>query len=145
MIEEPDNVTVEDYREDNVETVQRGAGYGIADMISTLSWLVGLAGIAVLGLLGLRLTFQAGNANPTDFVQFIYDITSPLVQPFQGIANTRELDGGGVFQPEVAIAMGVYLVATAFVMMALRALANMSLAAADEGTATHRTRLVHGH
>ncbi len=144
VVEEPDETTVQDYREDTVSTVERGAGYGLATMIATLSWLVGLAGIAVLALLGLRLAFQAGNANLTSFVEAIYNITDPLVRPFRGIADARSVDGGGVFQPEIVIAMGVYLVATAFVMMAMHALAGMA-EAADEGPATHRTRLVHGH
>lgn len=98
----------------------------------------------MLVLLGLRLTFETSDANRTGFVDFILRITGPLVQPFEGIADPRTLDGGGVFYPETVIAMGVYLVATTIVLMALSWLA-ASVSRADEGPVVHQDRLVRGH
>jgi len=139
--EESDDAIVEDYSED---AAQLDGGYGRAAALSMLSWFVGLVGITLLGLLGLRLVFQAGGANPTRFVEFVYDITSPLIQPFQGIVAARQMEGEGAFQPEIVIAAGVYLVAIAVVKVALNVLASMA-AAGDTGPSVHHTRLARGH
>jgi uncharacterized protein YggT (Ycf19 family) len=131
--------------EHDAERFDHGPLAGVAAMFAMLAWWVGLAGVAVFALLATRLGFQLGEANATNnFVDFIYDITGPLVQPFQGISDPRTLDSGGIFYPETAIAMGVYLVATALVMLALNALAGMFVAA-DEGPVVHRERMVRGH
>ena|ERR1700694_3304518 len=142
VVEEPQDAVIEEYGE---ATVYRGPFSSVAEMIAMLSWWVGLAGIGVLTLLAFGLGFEMGNANPANnFVDFIYDITGPLIRPFQGIANARTLDSGGIFHPETAIALGIYLVATALVIMAMRTLAAM-VAVADEGPVVHRSRMVRGH
>ena len=138
---ERNDAVVEEYDE---TTVDRGPGSAAAALIAMLSWWAGLAGIVVFALLALRLSFETGHANPTRFVDFIYNATGPLVRPFEGIANARTLNGGGIFHPETAIAMGIYLGATALAVMALRTLAAM-VAGADEGPIVHRTRMVRQH
>ena len=142
VVEEPDDAVIEEYGE---VTAYRGPLASVGEVIAMLSWWVGLAGIAMLAVLAARLGFEMGDANPrNNFVEFIYEITSPLVQPFQGIANARTLDGGGIFHPETAIAMAVYLVATALVMMVMNTLAAM-IVSADTGPVVHRSRMVRGH
>ncbi len=142
VVDERDDRVVEEYGE---ETVHHGPSSALAASVAMLGWWVGLAGLAVLALLTFRVGFELADANASNsFVEFIYDITGPLVQPFQGIANARTLDGGGVFNPETAIAMGVYLIATALVMLAIGALARM-IAATDHGPVVQRTRMVRGH
>src|SRR5437867_11140812 len=64
-------------------------------------------------ILGFRLGFLLAGANPSNgFVDFIYDISDPLAEPFQGIVSNRGVDGG-TFEPPSFIAMLVYLVAGA--------------------------------
>lgn len=99
---------------------------GIADItrgwIRMLSIWVAVAVTVVEALLAFRLGFLLANANPNNgFVDFIYDITGPMVEPFQGIAAERSVNGG-VLEPATAIAMGVYLVAALLLVMVLWAL-----------------------
>ena len=138
VVGERNDAVVEEYDE---TTVDRGPGSTVAAMITMLSWWAGLAGIVVFALLALRLSFETGHANSTRFVDYIYHVTGPLVRPFEGIANARTLGGGGIFHPETAIAMGVYLVAMALVVMALRMLAAMA-AGADDPPVIRRSRIV---
>lgn len=142
VIEEPHDAVAEEY---SGVTVYRGPLSDVAELIAMLSWWVGLAGIGVFTLLAFRLGFEMGDANPVNnFVDFIYDITGPLIQPFQGVANARMLDSGGIFHPETALAVGVYVVATLLVVMAMNTMAAM-LATADAGPVVHRSRMVRGH
>ncbi len=83
----------------------------------TLAIWIALILAAVEAVLVFRLAFALGGANPANgFVDFIYDITGPLVSPFEGIARDRSVGGGGVFEPETLIAMVVYLVAAVLLM-----------------------------
>jgi hypothetical protein len=131
-----------DAREDEVQEVRPGPGSAFAGVMMMLGSLVTVAIVAVLALLGFRLGFMLGEANAAnDFVEFIYDASGPLVDPFAGIANERQLDNGGTFEPETVIAMAVYAVAALLVLFALRALASGALSA-DQETTTHRRRIV---
>jgi len=86
--------------------------------IRTLGLLVGLALAVVETLLAFRLGFLVSEANPNnDFVNFIYDISGPMVEPFEDIASARSVNGG-LFEPATAIAMGVYFIA-AMVLIAV--------------------------
>lgn len=61
-------------------------------------------------LLGFRITLKALGANPgSGFTSFIYDITSPLALPFQGIFNTSA-SGGSVFEWSTLVAALVYAI-----------------------------------
>jgi hypothetical protein len=112
-----------------VVTERRPPANPLAAWLFALSGWVALAGIAVFTILGFRLAFMIGDANPrTRFVDFMYDITGPLVYPFADMMRTRALDGGGVFEPATAIAMGVYLIAAILVVLMLWSLAPRRLA-----------------
>ncbi len=95
------------------------------------SWVRFMQAIFAFGLLvaetalTFRLVFALGAANAANgFVSFIYDVTGPLVAPFEGIA-AESASGTGVFEPETLIAMTVYFFAAmlviAFVGLALAA------------------------
>lgn len=87
--------------------------------VRTMGLWVMLAAVVVEALLAFRLGFLLAGANPNNrFVDFIYDITGPMVEPFQGIASQRAVDGG-TFEPATAIAMGIYLVAALLLVAAL--------------------------
>jgi uncharacterized protein YggT (Ycf19 family) len=78
--------------------------------------LVALAVVETL-LVG-RLVFLLAEANANNgFVSFIYDVSKPLTEPFQGIvANSGNLEYASV------IAMGVYAVAAMLLIAALFAI-----------------------
>ncbi len=70
-----------------------------------------LAGL-LEAVLAFRLLFKLLGANPASgFVNFIYDLTEPLVSPFYGIfgqATTSGVETAAVFEPATIIAMLVY-------------------------------------
>ena len=69
-----------------------------------------------------RFGFLLGGANPNNgFVDFIYDATNWLVEPFDDIASASA-SGDGVFDPATVIAMAVVLAAGVLTMLALWAI-----------------------
>jgi YggT family protein len=94
--------------------------------------LVALAVVETL-LVG-RLVFLLAEANANNgFVNFIYDVTKPLVEPFQGIvANTGNLEYASV------IAMVVYAVAALLLIAVLFAITAGPSAGGDK-VVTSRT------
>lgn len=95
--------------------------------------LVALAFVETL--LAIRLAFLLAEANPSNgFVNFIYDVTRPLVEPFQGIvANSGNLEYASV------IAMAVYAAAALLLIAALFAL-TAGPSAPPEQVVTSRTQ-----
>jgi uncharacterized protein YggT (Ycf19 family) len=105
--------------EDEVVSSSPGAGNMVRGWIRVLAALFGVALVAVETAIGFRLAFLLGNANETNgFVDFIYDVTKPLVEPFQGII-TNEAVNGGILEWASPIAMVVYLVAAALLIAAI--------------------------
>ena len=95
--------------------------------------LVALAVVETL-LIG-RLGFLLAEANASNgFVNFIYDVSKPLAEPFQGIvANSGNLEYASV------IAMGVYSVAALLLIAGLFAITS-GPGAAGEKVVTSRTQ-----
>jgi hypothetical protein len=106
---------------DRAVTSTHPSGSSIARrLLRMFALFVGLALAVVETVLGFRLAFLMGEANPANsFVDFIYDVTDPLVEPFQGIIANDTLNNGGIFEPATVIAMVVYLVAAALVIAAI--------------------------
>jgi len=94
--------------------------------------LVALAVVETL-LIG-RLGFLLAEANASNgFVNFIYDVSKPLAEPFQGIvANSGNLEYAS------AIAMGVYAVAALLLIAVLFAI-TAGPSAVGEKVVTSRT------
>jgi uncharacterized protein YggT (Ycf19 family) len=60
-------------------------------------------------LLALRFLFRLINADATTgFANFIYNFTSPLVGPFNGIFNDQALNRAGVLEISTLVAMAIY-------------------------------------
>ena len=78
-------------------------------------FLVGLVEIILLFRFVLRLF---GASTESNFVQFIYDISQPLVTPFFGIFNSDITYGAGAFELETLIAMIVYML-VGYIIVAL--------------------------
>src|SRR5439155_23477859 len=113
-----------------------GVARGWSGVLAT--W-IGIALAVVEVILGFRLGFLLANANPSNsFVDFIYDISDPLTDPFQGIVSNRSVDSG-VFEPASLIAMLVYLVAGALLIALILAMAS-GLAPHGDRVMSSRTR-----
>jgi hypothetical protein len=110
---------------------------GIGRMLSL--WVL-LAIAIVETALSFRLGFFLADANRTGFVDFIYDITGPLVGPFQGIAAVRDVENAGMFEPATVIAMIVYLVAALLLIAVINLLTSTPASIAEDGEAAHHRR-----
>jgi YggT family protein len=105
--------------EDEVVTASPGPWNVARGWIRVLAALLGVALVAVETAIGFRLAFLLGNANAANgFVDFIYDVTDPLVEPFQGIIANEAVDGG-ILEPASVIAMVVYLAGAALLIAAI--------------------------
>jgi hypothetical protein len=102
---------------------------------------IGLTSALVTTVLGLRFSFllaDAGRRN--DFVDFIYDLTRPLVAPFQDVVANRSLNNGGIVEPATLIAVTMYLLAAMLLVLFIWGLT------ATRPYVEHTNRsLAHGH
>jgi hypothetical protein len=141
-VRDPPDVPPEVLSEDRTATDGDHGPKAVASWLGMLGVWVGVALLFVLVLLGFRLGFQLGEANAANnFVEFIYDLSGPLVEPFDDIAEVRTLDSGGFFEPATVIAMGVYVVAALLTIAVLWALAAAPWAG-DHST-VRRRQVVH--
>jgi uncharacterized protein YggT (Ycf19 family) len=75
----------------------------------SLAWIIFVLLGAADALIAMRVILKALAANPhVPFTGFIYQITNPLVWPFQGMFATRVASNGGVFEFSSLVAIGVY-------------------------------------
>lgn len=106
--------------EEEVTSSSPGSWNVARGLIRMLALWMGVALAAVETLLGFRLAFLLAEANAGNgFVEFIYDVSDPLVEPFQGIIANDTLSSGGVFEPASVIGMVVYFVAAALIIAAV--------------------------
>lgn len=77
--------------------------------LSDVIWYIG--GLINLVLL-LRLVFLLLGAARNSFVDGLYDLTEPLVKPFQGIFNSPVTGEGAYFDTAAAVAFIVYALIT---------------------------------
>ena len=125
--------------EEQVTTTTPSAWRVARGWIGVLAAWMAIALAVVEVVLGFRLGFLLAAANPSNgFVDFIYDISDPLAEPFQGIVSNRSVDGG-TFEPASIIAMLVYLVAGALLIAAILAMAS-GLAPRGDRVVSRRTR-----
>jgi len=120
-------------RDDRVveEQVVRSSagGWNLArGWVRSLGAVIMVALAVVETLLVGRLAFLLAEANANNgFVNFIYDVSKPLAEPFQGIvANSGNLEYAS------PIAMGVYAVAALLLIAALFAITSGPSAAGEK-------------
>lgn len=80
---------------------------------STADWLSGLLSL-IIGviaiLIAIRVVLKLLVANTeSGFTTFIYNVTGPLVAPFQNIFGTPAADSGAVFEISSILAIAIYL------------------------------------
>jgi len=102
---------------DGVERRQRvveTAPSGRRVFVSRFSQFLWLVIAVIVILLAIRFAFVMISANPaTGFVQFIYQVTDPLVSPFRNIVNTPGIDMGAIIGIFVYMIVG-WLIITLF-------------------------------
>ena len=80
---------------------------------STADWLSGLLSL-IIGiiaiLIAIRIVLKLLVANTeSGFTRFIYNVTGPLVGPFQNIFGTPAAGNGAVFELSSILAIAIYL------------------------------------
>lgn len=125
---------VEEVAQSRADTWEIARGW-----VRTIAIWVLVALVALEALLAFRLAFLLGGANPDNgFVDFIYDVSAPLVDPFEGIAGNSAMNGG-VFEPAALIAMVVYLVVAVLIVAVIWA-ATAGPSPTGQRAVTSRTR-----
>jgi len=110
--------------EEEITSSSPGGASTARRLMGTLALFAGIGLATVETLLGFRLAFLLSEANAANgFVDFMYDVTKPLVEPFQGIIANDALSSGGIFEPATVIAMVVYLLAAVLVIAVILAAA----------------------
>src|SRR3989442_3489846 len=130
------------------EQVTRSDGWNLARGFVRTFGLWVLAALAIVEtLLGFRLGFLLAGANPANgFVDFIYDVSGPLADPFGGIASNRAVSGDGIFESASLIAMIVYAVAALLVIAVLWAITAFPSPSGERSAVTrtrHQERAAH--
>jgi uncharacterized protein YggT (Ycf19 family) len=120
---------------EEVVTSPAGGGWNLArGWVRSLGAVIMAALAIVETLLVFRLGFLLADANSNNgFVNFIYDVSKPLAEPFQGIVS----DSGNL-EYASPIAMVVYAVAALLLIAVLFAITSGPSGAGE--TVTSRTR-----
>jgi uncharacterized protein YggT (Ycf19 family) len=103
---------------------------------AVISFLVGLLGVLLISRFFLLLFA----ANPTnDIVDFVYDVTKPFVEPFEGIFDDYVFDVDNVIEWSSLIAFVVWSLVGGAIVSVMYFLFDKP-ASADEVTTTTRRR-----
>lgn len=87
---------------------------------SFVNFVFGLFGV----LLGLRLIMRLFSANSANgFVEWIYETSRPLIEPFENIFPTVQLEDGFVLEVSTLFALVIYGLAAALIVSLLDNLA----------------------
>lgn len=94
--------------------------YGANLVISLVNLISGLVEI----ILSLRLLLKILGANPlTPFVNWVYQTSAPLLQPFAGIFPNPNVDGRFVIEFSTLFAIAVYAIIAYIIVELLAAIA----------------------
>ena len=107
---------IEVVRGDGIERRQKVveiAPSGRRVFVARFSQFLWLIVSVIVILLGIRFALVLIGANPTGFVNFIYQVTDPLVGPFRNIVNTPGFDMGAIIAIFVYMIVG-WLIITLF-------------------------------
>jgi hypothetical protein len=130
---------------DEVQVVDDGRAWYDFDVVGRVNSVLFTVLFVIEALLALRFAFAAFGANPNSgFVDFIYDVSWPLVRPFDGAFGDRTWDEG-VVEVSTLLAMGVW--ALIFVIIAMLVAAIIPRFGRDYDasgpTSVHRRRVTH--
>ena len=115
--------------------------------LRTLGAFVAVAFAVIETLLLFRFGFKLADANPANgFVDFIYDITGGLIEPFDNIVSA-ESAGDGILEWGTLIALIVYAAVAFLIMMFIWAASSAPSPSGDRAVTSrsrHRSRELHG-
>lgn len=96
---------------------------------------------AVEIILGLRFLLKLFGANDTGFVNWVYEMSSPLLDPFRGIFPTKVFENNYVLEFSTLFAMIVYALIALIIVAAIDAVTSPAAANDDgETTVVRKTR-----
>jgi uncharacterized protein YggT (Ycf19 family) len=82
--------------------------------VSRLNQFIWLLTTAITALIGFRFLLKLAAANPSNaFANFVYNLSSWLVYPFQTLLGNPTMDSGSVLEITSLLAIFVYLVLAA--------------------------------
>jgi hypothetical protein len=85
------------------------------------AWTVVVVGFIEV-VLAFRLGFLLAAANASNgFVNLVYDISGPLVSPFDGVIAASNVGSSGSFEPSIIVAMLAYIAAAGLLLAVIRA------------------------
>jgi hypothetical protein len=121
---DPEVAAVQDVVEDGerwpLDRYEEGESPGWLGIVNV--WMVVALGFIEVAL-AFRLGFLLAGANPENgFVQFVMDVTDPLVKPFTGIVADSRLGSAGLFEPSILVAMLVYMIGAVLLMSVIWAI-----------------------
>jgi hypothetical protein len=109
--------------------------------VRTFGAFVAVAFAVIETLLMFRFGFLLAGANPSNgFVDFIYDITGGMVEPFKNIISTSSVGDDGVFEPASLIALVVYAAVALLLTMLLWAASSAPSGSGDRAVTTRSRR-----
>jgi hypothetical protein len=119
----------------------RGTGWDFATgWVRTFGLWIVVVLAAVETALAFRLGLLLAGANPSNgFVEFIYDVSAPLADPFEGIFSNRAVSDG-LLESAAVVAMVVYLAGVLLLVAALWALAAVPSPAGDRSVISRSHR-----
>jgi hypothetical protein len=92
-----------------------------ASALSAVLMLLGIVGVVIVAVLVARMALLALEADATNqAVEAVYDLTAPMIEPFEGVFDVQQIDGAGIFEPAAAIAGGIVLGVTIVLLTAGR-------------------------
>lgn len=74
-------------------------------------WLINLVFGVVILMLFVRLLFRLFGADPNaDVVEFVYNATAPLLEPFRDMFSAYVVEPGNVFEVSTLVAIVLYAI-----------------------------------
>lgn len=108
-------------RDEDADVIEEPAA--TAPMFSRIAQVVYFVAGIIEAVLALRFVLQLLGANRgSAFVDFVYDITTPLVTPFFGMFGSTPTFGAARFEAESLVAIVVYALVAYLIVGLLRVL-----------------------
>jgi hypothetical protein len=131
---------VETSAADDAYVERRSTATSMPSLRYMLDSLVMLALLLLEVLLAVRFVLIAFGARHSGFVNFILDISAPVVRPFRDTFTTRTWDQG-VLDYNILLAMGVWFIAGIALVMLINVVVPDTR---DHYRVDHRRRVTHG-
>ncbi len=102
--------------------------------------LINIFTAVVEGILGLRFLLKLFGANDTGFVNWIYEMSQPLLAPFRGIFPSQVFENRYVLELTTLFAMLMYAILALLLVAVINAVSSAADSTDDEATETVVTK-----